>query len=71
MAQAVGVADVHARYGVAQDRQEYELLRRVSHWTPEEVHREKMIASQSDVIPTYTLSDSFAELLDLFTFSAP
>lgn len=71
MAQMIGVVDVYAEYGIAQQRHEYELLRRVSHWTPADVERERAISSQPHVKPTYTLEHSFAELLGLFTFAAP
>lgn len=68
MAQDVGVRDVHAEYGTAQHRDEYELLRQVSHWTEMDVNREKEIMSRPHVRPTYVLETSFAELLDLFRF---
>lgn len=41
MAQKVGVVDVHAAYGVVQHRPEYDLLRRVSHWTADDVECER------------------------------
>jgi phosphoglycolate phosphatase len=68
MAQAVGAIDVLAEYGQAQDRREYELLRRVSHWTDEDVERERRIAEQPDVTPSVVLMHSFAEILDHFEF---
>jgi phosphoglycolate phosphatase-like HAD superfamily hydrolase len=70
MGQRVGVHDVHAEYGVAQQRQEYELLRRVSHWSEEDVQREREIASAPPATPTYTLQSHFAEILDLFSFTS-
>ncbi len=70
MAQTVGVTDVWAVYGQAQHREEYALLREVSHWTDEDVQREKALMHAPDVAPTYRLEHSFAELLDLFRFSA-
>jgi phosphoglycolate phosphatase len=70
MAQAVGVADVYAKYGVADRRHEYELLRRVSHWTEEEVQREKTMSALPDIRPRYVLERSFAEILNLFSFSS-
>lgn len=71
MAQAVGVHDVWAKYGVAQHREGYDLLRRVSHWTQVDVERERAIAERPDVKPTFTLENGFDELLDLFEFVAP
>ena len=68
MAQAVGVVDVHAAYGVAYDRSEYDLLREVSHWSDDDIRRERELASHPFVSPTYTLRSSFSELLDLFHF---
>lgn len=68
MAQEVGVIDVHAEYGVVQHQAEYELLRRVSHWTREDVEREQQIATKPHVTPTLVLSDSLAELCEHFTF---
>jgi phosphoglycolate phosphatase len=66
MAQQAGVADVWARYGVAHGQEEYELLRRVTHWTKEDVEREKKL-TKADVRPTYTI-EAFDEILPLFSF---
>ena len=65
MAQEAGVMDVHARYGTAHTREEYELLRSVTHWTAEQVERERA-ASNRMVQPTFVLERSFQEILDLF-----
>jgi FMN phosphatase YigB (HAD superfamily) len=69
MAQQVGVHDVLAAYGIAHDREEYELLRRVSHWNQEDIEREKRLAEQPDVVPTYRLTHQYSELLELFEFA--
>lgn len=69
MAKRVGVQDVHAVYGVAHSRKEYELLRRVSHWSEEDIEREKFLASQPHVTPSYTLESGYPELLELFNFA--
>jgi FMN phosphatase YigB (HAD superfamily) len=69
MAQKAGVIDVFATYGVVQRRPEYDLLRRVSHWTQEDVEREREIAAAPHVTPTFELRESIGELLDLFTFA--
>lgn len=71
MAQAVGVMDVWAKYGVAQDREGYDLLRSVSHWTQADVDREVAIAKQPHVTPSFTLQTGFADLLNLFDFVSP
>jgi len=64
MAQAAGVTDVHAAYGEAHNREEYDLLRSVTHWTDSAVRREK----ETTIEPTCVLSRSIAELHDHFTF---
>lgn len=69
MAQKVGVVDVHAAYGVVQHRPEYDLLRRVSHWTADDVECERGIAAEPHVTPTFELTDSIAELLHYFVFA--
>jgi phosphoglycolate phosphatase-like HAD superfamily hydrolase len=43
MAREVGVFDIHAKYGESQRREEYSLLRHVSHWTEADVQREKTV----------------------------
>jgi phosphoglycolate phosphatase-like HAD superfamily hydrolase len=68
MAQEAGVTDVFAKYGLAHHRDEYELLRRVSHWTDADIEREKKMKAEHNVYPSYTLTERFAELLDLFEF---
>lgn len=71
MAQLLRVHDVWAKYGAtAQDRDEYKLLQRVSHWKEHDVQQEKAIRRRPHVTATYVLEKSFAELLDLFEFAA-
>ncbi len=65
MAQEAGLLDVHAKYGVAHNTQQYELLKKVTHWTDEEVERQKK--SHDHVQPTHTI-DSFGDLKKLFQF---
>lgn len=67
MAQAAGVTDVHAVYGEAHNREEYELLRSVTHWSPEAVRRE-IATTTAQMKPSYTLQNSIAELHDYFEF---
>jgi phosphoglycolate phosphatase len=64
----VGARDAWAKYGVAQQRDEYELLREVTHWTDADVERERQIARRPNVTPSVTLDDRFAELLNYFEF---
>jgi len=71
MAQAARIMDVFAKYGEAKDRTEqYELLRRVTHWSPEMVERERQLRVEQ-VRPSFTLQEKFGELLDLFDFGPP
>jgi len=67
MAKQARVTDVHALYGNAQHRKEYKLLSKVTHWTSEDVEKERRLSSK-DVAPTHTLSNSLAEILVLFSF---
>jgi len=67
MAQAAGVLDVFARYGDVRSRPGYDLLRRVTHWSPAMLARSEGIR-EADVRPTHVLGDGFAELLDHVEF---
>lgn len=66
MAQRAGVLDVFAEYGAAEHREEYDLLRKVTHWTPEMVEAERHALRPGDVVPSLTLRKQFAEILPLF-----
>ena len=66
MAQQADVADVYAAYGdIDKNSPEYQLLRQVTHWKKAAVEKEK---DEDSIIPTYTLKDTFLELLTLFDF---
>lgn len=66
MAQQAGVCDVYAEYGAAQHRAEqYDLLKKVTHWTPEMVARESEAIRPGAIVSTYTLKDSFAGIVDI------
>jgi FMN phosphatase YigB (HAD superfamily) len=67
MAQGANIRDVWAKYGTAQSRPEYKLLRDVTHWSAEQVEQEKRLTEQH-VRPTFTLDESFDQLLELFEF---
>lgn len=67
MAQRANIRDVWAKYGTAQSRPEYRLLRDVTHWSAEQVEYEKKLTEQH-VRPTFTLDESFSQLLELFEF---
>jgi FMN phosphatase YigB (HAD superfamily) len=61
MARGAGVRDVFAAYGCRRSSTAYDLLRSVSHWTDEDIARERaLLASEA----TYTLA-SFDALLSL------
>lgn len=63
MAKTAGVLDIHAAFGAAQHRAEqYDLLKKVTHWTPEMVAREAEALKPGAVMPTHTLVSSFAEI---------
>lgn len=67
MAQAAGVLDIHAAYGQAQHRAEYDLLRRVTHWTEDDVERESALSLESgEVIPTQSCRQGIYEVLSQF-----
>src|SRR5205823_606958 len=64
MAQQAGVLGVWAKYGASQSRPEYELLRRVSHWTEADVQGEKDLLKSVSTTPSCVLETSFKELLN-------
>lgn len=66
MAQRAGVFDIFAEYGAAEHRKEYALLRKVTHWTPEMVEAERHALQPGNVVPSFTLKNKFAEILQLF-----
>ena len=66
MAQSTGVLDAWAKYGVAHDRDEYELLKRVTHWPAEAVRRQKT-TTEREIEPTIILEHQFEEVLQFVT----
>lgn len=67
MAQDAGVDYAWAKYGEWQDSDAYELLRAVTHWTDEDVEREKRVR-QREVNADVVLASSFGQLLNFFSF---
>jgi FMN phosphatase YigB (HAD superfamily) len=65
MAQQAGVLDVLASYGAAQHREQYELLRKVTHWSVGEVEEEKAVLAKLEVSPTIVV-DRFDQILGEF-----
>lgn len=68
MAQDVGVIDVYAKYGASTQRNGYDLLREVSHWSDSDIERERRLASIEVAQPYLTLDCSFEQLLSNFDF---
>jgi FMN phosphatase YigB (HAD superfamily) len=62
MAKQAGVTAIWARYGTIYDPEHWTYLVKVTHWTEEDVSREKVLKEKyRDVVPDYTI-DSFAQL---------
>jgi phosphoglycolate phosphatase-like HAD superfamily hydrolase len=66
MAQQAGVLDVYAEYGAARHPERYDLLKKVTHWTPEMVERERQSEIPGAVNPTVVCSQSFSEISEVF-----
>jgi phosphoglycolate phosphatase-like HAD superfamily hydrolase len=65
MAQQAEVLDILASYGAAQHREQYELLRKVTHWSREEVEEERVMLAGVTVTPT-VIVESFDQILSQF-----
>jgi len=61
MAQKARVEDVYADYGNNYHEQQYDLLKRVTHWTAGDVEKEKQLRAEQ-VNPSITLAGGFAEI---------
>jgi phosphoglycolate phosphatase len=62
MAKQAGVTAIWARYGTKYDPEHWRYLVKVTHWTDEDVQREKMLKEKfSDVTPDHTI-DSFSQV---------
>lgn len=70
MANESNVKSVYAEYGDQIDSNKYSLLKEVTHWTDEDVKREKEYKEKNHTktIADYTLKKSFKELDDYFYF---
>lgn len=64
MANEAGVTSAWAKYGDARNRPEYDLLCKVSHWTEEEIARERE-RSKHEACPDYSFGKSFAEMMNV------
>lgn len=72
MAQDAGVDDVFARYGTTHfinNIEGYNLLRDVTHWTNEDVAREKRIKEENKNIHATYIADNFSDILHMFNFT--
>ncbi len=63
MAKDAGVPDVWAKYGVSHERKEYELLKKVTHWSGAAVEVQKN-TTEKHVEPTHVAEARFAQLLE-------
>lgn len=67
MAKDAGIDHAWAKYGIAQNRPAYELLREVTHWTDAAVEYEKKVRER-DVKPDHTLDHNFKEIMSIYSF---
>lgn len=70
MANEVGILSVYAEYGTSHLKDEYELLKKVTHWTEEDVLKEKQTTSKN-IQPNIVLKASILELFNYVTFDTP
>tara|TARA_R110001606_G_scaffold58887_9_gene140495 strand:- start:5536 stop:6420 length:885 start_codon:yes stop_codon:yes gene_type:complete len=68
MAKDAGIDYAWAAYGEAQETEAYEVLKMVTHWTDEDVKREKEIRSR-DVAADIVLRSDMSELLNHYKFA--
>lgn len=66
MANHASVTSVFAEYGIVNYKEEYNLLREVSHWPDNDVAKEVSISSE-DCVPNFTIGN-FSEILSYFKF---
>lgn len=64
MANDAGVLSVWAKYGAHPNPEEYQLLQKVSHWTDQDIEREKEIRKRTDIRPDYVLENHFGEIFN-------
>lgn len=65
MANDAGIFSIWAKYGSNSSKEEYEKLVRISHWSDEDVVRERLLAGKAQgVRPNAVLENSFDEILD-------
>lgn len=70
MANLAHVTSIHAQYGLKLESDAYQLLREVTHWTDEDVEREKNLKESMngvEITPTYAV-EKFSEILEKVKF---
>lgn len=71
MAKRANVTAIWAKYGTRHREGAYDRLVRVSHWTPDDIEREKALSNEArSTKPDFTLETSFAEVLDAIRVEA-
>ncbi|HWW46859.1 MAG TPA: HAD family hydrolase [Xanthobacteraceae bacterium] len=64
MARKAGCLAIWAKYGVPRDPEMYEQLVRISHWTDEDIKRERNFANEAaTIVPDFTCERSIADIL--------
>jgi HAD superfamily hydrolase (TIGR01549 family) len=69
MAKDAGVDHAWAKYGIAQNKPAYELLREVTHWSDEAVEYEKRVRER-DVQPDHALENNYQEITLIYDFGS-
>lgn len=64
MARTAGVLSIWAKYGASHQKDHYQSLVRVTHWTDDDVVRERELSARAQGLrPDYVLENSFDEIL--------
>jgi phosphoglycolate phosphatase len=67
MAHDAGVFSIWAKYGVAHNTEYYERLVRITHWTNDDIEREKRLRGRTRALqPDLVLERNFSEVLGAF-----
>ena len=70
MAKHANIFAIWAAYGARHRVDYYDMLVRISHWTPEDVERERQLADAAqDIRPDFIAEQSISEILPLFGLS--
>ena len=64
MAKKAGVFSIWAKYGAILHTDDYEKLVRITHWTKEDVEKERSLKREAEnILPDFVAEDSFEEIL--------